>query len=41
MGRGSVSEDINRPSVTENVIMEVPQKVEKVSRKMYFQRHLL
>ena len=27
--RGSVSEDINRQSITENIIMEVSQKIKK------------
>ena len=35
--RRSVSEDINRTRVTENIIMEVPQTTEKI----YFQGHLL
>ena len=39
--RGSVSEDINIPSVTKNIIMEVSKKTEDVSLKLYFQRHLL
>ena len=45
--RRSVSEDINRPRVTENIIIEVPQKKREnifsgtslitVSLKIYFQ----
>ena len=39
--RGSVSEDSNIPSVKENIMTEVPQKIEEVSMKIYFQIHLL
>ena len=36
-----VSEDITIPTVTESIILEVPQKAEEVSLKKCFQTHLL